>query len=89
MAVNRIDVSKKLEEIGDISISWVSGDKPRKDFKTAVRILALEVGQREIDPTVLAALDDFSDKLSVYLKNIDYRGSCLYEEMMDALPDND
>ena len=89
MAVDRSDVCEKLQKIGDISVAWVSGDKQRKDFKVAVRILAMEIGRLEIDPTALAAFDNFADKLSVYLKDINHRADVLHEEMMDAIPEGD
>lgn len=89
MAVDRSDVCEKLKNIGDIRINWVSGDKQRKDFKVAVELLAMEVGQQKVDPTVLAVLDNFAGNLSVYLKYIDQRACDLHREMMDALPKSD
>ncbi len=88
MAADRSDVCEKLENIGNIHITWVSGGKQRKDFRVAASLLAMEVGQREVDPTVLAALDNFFDKLSDYLKDIDRRADKSHEHMMDAIPDS-
>lgn len=89
MTVDRSDVCEKLESISEIHVAWVSDSKQEGKLKVAVKLLAMEVGQREIDPTVLAALDNFADNLSVYLKDIDRRAIDLHEEMMDALPDDD
>lgn len=87
-----IDKLKQIKEAAKSSFVTKDGQKAKQQFIDSLGKLSKQIEQRGIDglnQSVSNALLDFLMRFNNFLKDVNSKSRCLYEDFMNSIPDDD